>query len=86
MSQPTRQEADQVRGTLAGIAQRAKSDPTFMNQLRSNPQETLIASGVPEAAVGDVLREEGGLGDVQGYMKCWFTCMTTNSCSLTVST
>jgi hypothetical protein len=86
MNQPSRQEVEQVRTKVGEIARQAKSDPAYMKRLQDNPRETLLAAGLPEGAVTDVLREEGSLGDVQGYQKCWLTCMTTSGCSLTVST
>jgi hypothetical protein len=86
MSQPTPQDFEQVRAKVGEIAAKAKGNPTYLQELRDNPRQTLVAAGLPDGAVDDVLREEGGLGDVQGYMKCWLTCMTTNGCSLTVST
>jgi hypothetical protein len=85
MSQPTGQDFAQVKTKISEIAARAKANPTYLQELRANPRQTLLAAGLPDGAVDDVLREEG-VGDVQGYMKCWLTCMTTNGCSLTVST
>jgi len=85
MSQPTGQDFAQVKAKVNEIAARAKANPAYLQELRANPRQMLLAAGLPDGAVDDVLREEG-VGDVQGYMKCWLTCMTTNSCSLTVST
>ncbi|HMA33068.1 MAG TPA: hypothetical protein VKY74_01210 [Chloroflexia bacterium] len=48
------------------IANRAKSDPTYMAQLKSDPEGTLTAAGLPEKAVVEFMVEDG-LGEVSGY-------------------
>ena len=84
MSTPTQQEFDQVRSKLDAIAQHAKSDPAYLEQIRSDPRGTLQAAGLPDGAIDDVLREEN-VGDVSGYMACTWTCLlTSNKCGVTI--
>jgi hypothetical protein len=84
MSTPTREEFTQARATLDTISAKAKADPTYMSNLKADPRGTLQAAGLSDGAIDDVLREEN-TGDVSGYMRCWFTCMTTDSCGLTIN-
>ena len=65
MGQPTQQEVDQVRATTQQIAERAQNDAAFKQQLQDDPQGTLQAAGLPEAAIAELGKKAGD--DVSGY-------------------
>lgn len=81
----SRQEVAQIRALIDEIAQRARSDGFYMQQLKDAPIETLQAAGLPDGAIEDVLHE-GNLSDaeVTGYMfcviTCWKSCWCTQCC------
>ena len=58
---------EQVRALARRLAEKAKNDPAFREQIMQDPMSTLTSAGLPEQAVADFLRETG-LGDVSGYM------------------
>ncbi|HLZ61382.1 MAG TPA: hypothetical protein VKR06_30920 [Ktedonosporobacter sp.] len=60
------QQLEQIRITARAIAQRARGDRAFREEITQHPSETLTAAGLPEEFVGDFLRETG-LADVAGY-------------------
>lgn len=60
--------SDRIRQKAAQIAERAASDPAFMERLRNDPEETLLEAGLPEKAVGDYIREAGLTAEVGGYI------------------
>ncbi len=64
-NQPTQQEIDQVRAATTQIAERAKNDAAFKQQLLDDPQSTLKAAGLPEAAIAEIGKKSDG--DVSGY-------------------
>jgi hypothetical protein len=59
------QDAEQVRAKTKEIANRAKSDSSFAEQLKNDPAGTLKAEGLPEQAIGELTKQSGG--DVSGY-------------------
>ncbi len=59
--------SEQVRAIACRLAEQARKNPVFKEQILQDPQGTLTAAGLPEQAVADFLRETG-LGDVSGYM------------------
>jgi hypothetical protein len=85
MSTASKQEYDSARVKLDAVVARAKGDGSYMQQIKANPRGTLLAAGLPDGMIDDVLREENA-GDVSGYMRCWFTCAITDHCSLTITT
>jgi hypothetical protein len=84
MSTVSPQEFEQIRGKLDAVVARARADQGFRDQLKSDPEATLKAAGVPEVAIPDFMREEGLGGDVVGYAKCTISCLFTSTCNLTV--
>jgi hypothetical protein len=91
MSSPSQTELAQVRTKVETIANRANSDDAYLRQLRDNPRQTLMAEGLPEAAIGDVVYELGMEEEVAGFEYChgtctYFTCLVTSvvvKCSAT---
>lgn len=88
----SRSETQQIRAQVQAVVDRAKSDPEYKQQLKSSPQETLRAAGVPDVAIGYLSAEltEGseiaGQAEVSGYMManqdcdritCIITCCST---------
>jgi hypothetical protein len=68
-----------ARQVAEQIAQRAKSDPTYAQELRSDPATAAQAAGMPEEAIGAFLREEG-LAEVSGYRMEDEWCVCTDCC------
>jgi hypothetical protein len=70
-----------LRQIAQGIVARAASDPSFRDQLHSEPLDTLVASGLPESAANECMPTDLGMDlDVVGYMQdnclvtdCWIT-------------
>jgi hypothetical protein len=96
---PENSDPKQQKALVDEIVQRAKSDPNFQQQLRQDPVQALQQAGLHPGIIGDLLRDEGAdpadrrfsgklknSGDVDVMRSCWFTCATTNGCSLTIST
>lgn len=75
-------QVEQLRSKVSEVLEHAKSDATYLAQLRRDPEGTLSAAGLPEAAVIHVIRETDLGGDVAGYMfdpisdDCQYTCDT----------
>jgi hypothetical protein len=66
-----------IRTQLNGVIERAKSDPAFLAQLKSDTVGTLQAAGIPHGAAGELSDQMGfDGGEVSGYMKaeCGYTC------------
>jgi hypothetical protein len=91
MISPSQTELAQVRAKVETIANRANSDDTYLKQLRDNPRQTLLAEGLPQEAIGDVVYEFGMEEEVAGFEYChgtctYFTCLVTTvvvKCSAT---
>jgi len=58
---------EQIRAIARRLAEKARNDPAFREQIMQDPQSTLTSAGLSEQAIADFLRETG-LGDVSGYM------------------
>ena len=90
----------QQRERLQEVVNRAKKDASFKQQLTDDPVTVLRQAGVSDEGMGDFLREEGftdrdptsptltpgqrravEFGAARG---CWFTCVFTDKCNLTV--
>jgi hypothetical protein len=56
----------QARATAQTIVERVQTDPAFATQIRQDPEGTLRAAGMPEAALGPALHEMG-VAEVAGY-------------------
>ena len=73
-TQPTQQEIDDVRAKTMEVTARAKNDAAFKQQLQDDPQSTLKAAGLPEAAIAEIGKKSGD--DVSGYVQynvvCWY--------------
>ncbi len=70
-------DLDTMRTKLIVVIERAKTDPAFLQQLKSDTLGTLQASGIPHDAAGEMSDQLGfGGGEVSGYMKvqCSWTC------------
>lgn len=68
------QEAQDVRAKTKAIAERAKSDSSFAQQLKDDPINTLKAEGLPEKAIGELASKATG-GDVSAYtIYAEYTC------------
>jgi hypothetical protein len=82
MAAISKQEADQIRSKIDVVAQRARSDGAYMTSFKTDPVGTLRAAGLPDAAIVDVMRDEGMEAEVSGYMKseCWLSCPCTGCC------
>lgn len=66
----------EVREKAQEILNRLKNDPSFKQQIESDPEGTLTAARLPKEAVGDFLRETD-LAEVGGYTICNFSCLYT---------
>lgn len=72
MSEQSR-TAEQARAEIQKVLDRAKGDDAYLEQLKSQPVETLQAAGFPLAEARE-LSQEFGSGDVSGYARCTYTC------------
>ncbi len=78
------QDVSEIRATAKGIIQRSIQDATFAEQLRSNPRETVLEAGLPEAVVDDFIGNDLGMeSEVSGYGPCTYTCIVV-TCDITV--
>ena len=59
---------DQIRAIALRLAERIREDPTFKDLVQADPQ-ILLAEGLPELAIADLLRSTDLL-DVSGYVGC----------------
>lgn len=81
MSKAHHPNVEQIRAIAATIAQRAASDPAFLELLTNDPEQTLVDAGLPESAISDYMREAGLTPEVAGYIleeldaPCQHTCM-----------
>ncbi|MDQ2984856.1 MAG: hypothetical protein M3R70_13190 [Actinomycetota bacterium] len=75
-----KQAPPEVREKAQEILKRMESDPSFRQQVESDPEGVLTGAGLPIDAVGDFLRETG---DVAGYGVCprtrVFACLFTGA-------
>lgn len=69
--------SDEARAKGRDLVQRIKSDPTFRQQLQSDPAGVMREAGLPEDAHLDIARETGIDAEVAGYARCWVTCDET---------
>ena len=76
-------QIQQLREKAQAIVHRAQNDAAFSERLKTDPESTLRAEGLPDEAIGDFARE-AQLGEVGGYARadCTFTCLIT-SCGVT---
>lgn len=72
--QASAQEMEELRGKVQAVLDRAKEESSYLDELKQNPQETLVAAGIPEAATGEVAHELQLGSEVSGYMLCTGTC------------
>ena len=75
-------DKEKVRQAAEAIVRRAENDEAFKDQIRNDPNATLVAAGIPEAVIPDIFHPEQADQDVSGYMKresgCNdFTCWTS---------
>jgi hypothetical protein len=77
-----------VRRKAQEIVERAKADPALEDQLKNDPDGTLLGLGFPEREIPDFLQEQGLQPEVAGYIACAdFTCFSSNcpaSCFVTI--
>jgi hypothetical protein len=57
----------QLRAQAQAIAERVKSDPEYLEQIKSDPVATLTAAGVPEDVVHNLIEGKTEEADVTGY-------------------
>jgi hypothetical protein len=78
------QSIEQAREAATKIASRISADPEFRAQVVNDPENTLVAAGLPAEAVADFLAEEKPSSEVSGYLlvDCTLTCILT-SCTIT---
>ena len=68
---------EQIRATARQLAERAKNDPAFKQQIEKDPVGTLTSEGLPEEAASQFLRE-AEINDVAGYAAdtiCPLSCL-----------
>lgn len=66
-------DAEQARTMATQITARAQSDPAFKQQLLTDPRATLLAAGLPAAAVDEAIPDEDVIGyDGSCRNICWF--------------
>jgi len=70
---------DDIRERVRQISERARTDEDYMRQVMADPDGTLLAAGVPQGTVDEVLAEwDRGSSEVTGYlMGCGWTCLGT---------
>ena len=70
---PTASESEiaDVRSKLEAVQTKAQSDSAFQERLKSEPMETLKAEGVPEKAIGEVLKHWKAEPEVEGQTIYW---------------
>ena len=73
----TKAGSDEARAKGRELVQRIKNDPSFRQQLQSDPAGVMREAGLPEDAHLDVARESGVDAEVAGYARCWVTCDET---------
>ena len=80
------QSVEEIRAKAQEISTRAKSDPAFVREFQHDPVAALEGAGLPQAAIGDFLREEGIQEEVSGYLAasgCTSTSCTCTGCCIT---
>ena len=77
-------QVEQIRGQVQQVLDRARSDSAYFDQLKRDPEATLVAAGVPSEATPDLIAELSGDDEVSGYMRCdRYTCffdITLSTC------
>lgn len=73
-----------ARTALRAIVKRAAIDPTYFEQLRLCPVDTLVKEGLPYDIIEDFLQETNLQAEVTGYDSLLPGC--ANTCALTSST
>ncbi len=65
-----------ARAKLHVVVQQAAQNPAYLQQLRENPVDRLVAEGLPYDVIEDFLREAGWEAEVSGYVlpACANTC------------
>jgi hypothetical protein len=66
---------DDVRRKAQAIIDRAKADPTFVQQVKATPEVALVEAGLAERAVHDFMAEQGYQPEVVGYAYCSTSCV-----------
>ena len=78
----------ELRRQAQAIVDRAKSDPDFGQQLKNEPDATLLGLGFPERAIPEFCQEQGLQPEVVGYGPCVdFTCFSSgcpSSCFVSI--
>ena len=77
-------QVEQIRAQVQQVLDRAQADSSYYEQLKNNPEATLIAAGVPAEATPDLIAELASEDEVSGYMRCdRYTCffdITLSTC------
>src|SRR5207237_9831051 len=69
-------QLDDIRAQVQEVLDRAQADSAYFEQLKNDPQATLVAAGVPAEATPDLIAELAGEDEVSGYMRCdRYTCI-----------
>jgi hypothetical protein len=62
------QDVERIRQQAQRLVQRMTDEPVFRQQVKANPAAVLASEGLPDPAIGDVMRELSlGDDDVVGY-------------------
>lgn len=88
---PDNENTKAMQGRIRELAQRAKNDPRFKEQLSADPVATLRQVGLEDAAIREILaddgvtesdpRVQGKFGDVSAMRWCVLTdCPCTRCC------
>jgi hypothetical protein len=93
-------DRQQQKAKLDEIIARAATDPSFKRRIQDDPVPVLRKEGLSDDLIGDVVRDEGGasidpnapnlsrrqreLVDI-ARRGCWFTCVTTDTCAITIT-
>ena len=90
---PQQDDKQQKKDQIRQLVDRAKSDPSFKQQFSSDPVATLEQAGFSEAAIQEILGDEGlgpddprrrgkkGSFDDARAADCWLTdCPCTRCC------
>lgn len=75
-----KQAPTEVREKAEDIIRRLETDPSFREEVESNPEEALTGAGLPANAVEDFLRESGELVGrlaVSCGVTCGVSCIKT---------
>ena len=75
-------EQPDIRARVEAFLDQARSDNALVERLRQDPSETLRAAGFDGEDIETLSQELGG-SEVQGFMKCTWTC-DRYSCMVTM--